>query len=148
MSAPTTEPPLSADQRETLAGLADQLVPASEGMPAASEVKVPEKWVDRVLAARPDLAPALVAVLDQAAGKDPAAEVKRLGTEEPDAFGILAVSVTAAYYMHPRVRKLYGYPGQKENPALPDESDYYLRDGILDPVIARGPIYRTVPVTT
>ncbi|CAB4927787.1 unannotated protein [freshwater metagenome] len=30
-------------------------------------------------------------------------------------------------------------------PALPDEADAYLEDGILDVVIARGPIYRPTP---
>ena len=49
---------------------------------------------------------------------------------------------TGAYYLHPRVRRLIGYPGQKPDPAADDESDYWLRDGLLDPVIDRGPIWR------
>jgi len=40
-----------------------------------------------------------------------------------------------------------GLPGNapKPKPALPDEADYYFRDGILEPVKARGPIYRPTP---
>lgn len=137
---------LDERRRETLAELADVLVPAAEGMPAASEVDVHGKWVDRVLAARPDLAGGLERALAAAAGAEDAdAAVRRLNDTDPDAFGALATAVTGAYYLHPRVRKLLGYPGQKENPPLPDESDYYLRDGILDPVVARGPIHRPTP---
>jgi hypothetical protein len=29
----------------------------------------------------------------------------------------------------------------KKSPPYPDESDQYLEDGILDPVIQRGPLY-------
>jgi hypothetical protein len=43
--------------------------------------------------------------------------------------------------MNPKVRKRLRYPGQKASPPYPDEADYYLRDGLLDPVIERGPIY-------
>src|SRR3954452_9120290 len=131
MSTVDTAPDLSDAQRETLAALADRLIPAGDGMPAASEVDVPGKWTARVLGARPDFAAPLAGLLDAAAGRDPATELRRLSAEEPDAFPLLTVIVPAAYYMHPRVRRLYGYPGQKENPPLPDESDYYLRDGIL-----------------
>ena len=43
------------------------------------------------------------------------------------------------------VRKAVGYPGQKANPPYPDEAEYDLRDGLLEPVIARGPLYRPTP---
>ncbi len=136
---------MSPEQRSTLAGLADVLVPAADGMPAASEVKVHERWIDKALGARPDLEAGLLAMLDVAADREPAAELERLRTEEPAGFETLALLVTGAYYMHPRVRKLIGYPGQGPNPAYPDEAEWYLRDGLLDPVVARGPIYRPTP---
>jgi hypothetical protein len=55
--------------------------------------------------------------------------------------------VAGSYLMNPRVRRGLGLPGgaPRPKPALPDESDYYLSGGILDPVIARGPIYRPTP---
>ena len=50
---------------------------------------------------------------------------------------MLATVVSAAYYMNPKVRKLIGYPGQSQNPIYPDEAEYDLRDGLLDPVLRR-----------
>jgi len=39
------------------------------------------------------------------------------------------------------VRARIGYPGQRRDPARFEEAVDQLSDGILDPVIARGPIY-------
>ena len=136
-----------ARRRETLSALADALIPAAEGMPAASDVDVAGKWLDRVAAARPDILPDLVRVLDEAAGKDPVAEVRRLQDDPESRFGALALAATGGYYMNPRIRRLIGYPGQKRNPPYPDEADYFLRDGLLEPVLARGPIYRRTKPT-
>lgn len=147
MSAATSAVVVSECQRETLAGLADVLVPAAEGMPAASEAGVAGRWLDRVLRARPDLGPELVRVLAEAEGRAPVAEIRRLQEEDEAGFGVLALVVTGGYYLNPKVRKLIGYPGQKPNPPYPDEADYYLSDGLLDPVLARGPIYRPTPGT-
>lgn len=141
----TTATELDSDSRATLAALADVLVPEAEGMPAASRVDVQGKWVDRVLRVRTDLGPDLVRVLGEARGRDPVAEVARLQQEDADGFAVLALAVTGAYYLNPRIRKLIGYPGQKPNPPYPDEAEYYLRDGLLDPVAARGQIYRLTP---
>jgi hypothetical protein len=38
-----------------------------------------------------------------------------------------------------------GYPGQGPSPILPDEPEWYMRDGIIDPVRARGEIYVPTP---
>lgn len=145
MTASTTPPTLDDEQRATLAALADELVPAALGMPAASEVDVQGEWVDRVLRARPDLGPNLLRTLDGARGQDPADVVHRLNEEDADGMATLGTVVTGAYYLHPRVRELLGYRGQPHAPASPGESDHYLRDGILDPVRARGPVYRPTP---
>jgi hypothetical protein len=136
---------VTAEQRATLAALADVIVPGAEGMPSASEVKVHERWIDRAVSGRPDLEDELRRAVDVAAGRDPESELARLRDEEPATFEAIALLVTGAYYMVPRVRKLIGYPGQKRTPAYPDEADYDLRDGLLDPVIARGPIHRQTP---
>jgi hypothetical protein len=39
----------------TLASVADVLIPKTETMPAASEVQLQGRWIDKSLAARPDL---------------------------------------------------------------------------------------------
>jgi choline dehydrogenase-like flavoprotein len=97
-----------------------------------------EKWLGRALAARPDLAPALEAVLDAARGRNPALEVRRLHDDEPERFAALATIVGGSYYMNLKIRRRIGYPGQGKRPPYPDEADYDLRDGLLDPVLERG----------
>lgn len=145
MTAATTPISLDAEQRATLTRLADELVPAALDMPSASEVDVPGEWADRVLAVRPDLGPGVLRVLDAAKGADPGTILRRLNEEDPEGIGALGTLVTGAYYLHPRVRELLGYPGQPNAPVSPGESDHYLRDGILDPVRKRGPVYRPTP---
>jgi choline dehydrogenase-like flavoprotein len=143
MTAPA-QTTITPQERATLAGLADALVPNCGRMPAASEVGAAERWLDRALAALPELGPELARVVAAAAGRDPAAEVRRLHAEDPDGFRALALAVTGAYYMHPRVRKRVGYPGQAHNPPFSDEAEYYV-DGLLEPLLAGGSRVRPTP---
>ena len=141
MSA-VADSPFTPELRETLAGLVDALFPPGGDMPGGTEVDVHGRWFDRAVSARPDLVPELVRLLENARGTDPRAEVMRLQAEDKAGFSVLALAVAGAYYMSPKVRKRLGYPGPKADPPYPDESEYWLRDGVLDPVKARGPIYR------
>ena len=145
MSDLTTPLQLDNQQRKTLAAFADVLIPGGHGLPSASEAKVDGRWVDRVLAVRPDLAEPLLAVLS--GGGEPWTALERWRSEDPLTFDAFTLVVSGGYFMNPRVRKLLGYPGQapKPKPAFPDESDYYLEGGILDVVRERGPIYRPTP---
>ena len=143
--AVTAEPTLSAEQRETFFALADVLIPAAHGMPAASEAGAVDKWLTRALAARPDLLPALTELLEAAHGRDPVEEARRLHGEDPERFAALAAIASGAYYMNLKIRKRIRYPGQGKRPPFPDEAEYDLRDGLLDPVIERGPIREPPP---
>lgn len=141
-------PTLSEEQRAILRGLAEVLIPGGAGLPAAGEAGVDGKWIDRVLAARPDLVRPVTEVIEHCGGDDPGREVERCRVGEPALFDNLTLAVSGAYFMNPRVRKALGYPGNapKRKPAYPDESDFYLGDGaLLEPVIVRGPIYRPTP---
>jgi hypothetical protein len=51
--------------------------------------------------------------------------------------------VPGAYFLNPDVRRAIGYEGQTGR-AIDPHPDY-LDDGLLDAVIARGPIYRPTP---
>lgn len=133
--------------RETFRAIADVLIPAAEGMPAASEVGVHEGTFDRIIALRPDLTERLLRGLRAAAGHSAQEAARRLNTEDPEALSAIGLAASAAYYMQPRVRELIGYPGQESRPGNPDEVPEYVDNGMLRQVIDRGPIYRPTPRT-
>jgi hypothetical protein len=135
---------LDADARARLADLADVLIPAGMNLPSASEADVQHEWIDRVLTVRPDLIEPLKDALGEAG--TPVDVLDRWQRGAPDVFRIVTFVIASAYFINPSVRESLGYPANRPipNPALPDEADYYLRDGILDVVRERGVIYRHV----
>jgi hypothetical protein len=143
MSEEVAAPRFDAVDRAVLADLADVLIPAGDGFPSASEAGVAADGLDRVLAARPDLASGLLRVLAAARGRDPAAAVAELRQRDPDGFAVLAELVPGAYFMDERVRAALGYAGQ--TPRAIDPRQDYLDGGLLQSVIDRGPIYRPTP---
>jgi hypothetical protein len=124
-----------------LAEVVDLLVPASDGMPAASEVAATGKWLDRVLIADPTLR----GPVERLAHCRTWGDLERLEATEPGTFALATFAVVSAYYLHPRVRKLMGYPGQGPSPILAGESEHYLDDALLAPVIDRGQAYVATP---
>jgi hypothetical protein len=131
--------------RQRLAAFADALIPGGAGLPSASAADVHQSWIDRTFDCRPDLTAMVMKVIGGTA--DPADELKRLRQAEPDLFENFAFAIAGAYFMNPEVRQLVGYPGPaplRKRPK-PGEAEDYLRGGLLDPVIKRGPIYRIVP---
>jgi hypothetical protein len=131
--------------RATFRALADVLIPAAEGMPAASEVGVHLDILDRVLGLRPDLAERFFRGLRATAGEAAGEAAQRLNAADPEALSAIGLVASAAYYMQPRVRALIGYPGQEKRPGDPDETPEYVANGMLQQVIDRGPIFRPTP---
>lgn len=137
---------LTDDKRQTFAAIADILIPNAEGMPAASEVDVHGPMLDRILGLRPDMTEAFHRGLDKAAGQDPQEAAEALNQEDPEALTAIGLAASAGYYMTQRVRELIGYPGQEMRPhESPDEIPPYVANGLLQPVIDRGPIYVPTP---
>ena len=134
---------IGAAERQTLAALADLLIPEGTGMPSASQAGVAGPWLDEVLRSRPDLVDDLQRVLARAADHAPAAALEHLQRDEPDDFAILAVVVPGAYYMNPEIRARIGYPGQQAVPIEASEPPDYEEDGLLRSVIERGTIFRS-----
>jgi hypothetical protein len=134
-----------AAQRATLGALADVLIPASEGMPSASQADVAGQWLDAALAALPEVSAPLAAVLEEAALKDPVQAVASLRTNNPLGFDLLCGVVAGAYFLNPDVRRAIGYPGQERVPIVSETPPDYEQDGLLASVISRGPIYRPTP---
>ena len=130
-------------QRAVLAGLADVLIPAGDGMHSASAAAVTEEGLDQVLAAVPSLGESLADVLARAKGREPSEVVASLARTDAAAYGVLTEVVTAAYFMNPDVRQAVGYTGQGPSPLDPRVD--YMEDGLLESVIKRGPIYRPTP---
>jgi hypothetical protein len=141
---------LTDEQRHTLFGAADVLIPRSGDIPSASETPGFGEWLDRALAARSEIVPELRAVLDSvgvdaakvgSVGVD-AAEVeialRTLDSERPDDLRLVTDIVAGAYFMIPEVLARIGYPGQHRAPARLAEAADELETGILDPVINRG----------
>ena len=106
-----------------LDALADQLIPGEDGMPSASEAGATGRWLDAVLAARPDLREPLERL-------DPEATIAALAES----------AIVAAYYFNPEVCERIGYQGQRALPLGPPD-----HEDLLDSVVARGPVYRPTP---
>jgi hypothetical protein len=132
-------------QRTCLAALADALIPGGSGLPSASAAEVHGQWIDRTLAARPELADAVLAVID--AVPAPVAGVEWLAELDHSLADRFTFAVAGAYFMNPVVRRALGYPGTAPRPLLaaPDEAEFYLDDDVLGPVIARGHVFRQPP---
>jgi hypothetical protein len=122
--------------RERLAELADQLIPAEGGMPSASEAGAVGEWLDAVLAARPDFEVPLAGL---AASSEP---LETLPERDPAGWSALTAAVVAAYYMNPDVCERIGYAGQRAIPFDADAPDYV---DLLESVKGRGPVYRPTP---
>lgn len=133
---------LTDEERRCIAGLADVLIPAAEGMPSASQAGVPGRWLDEALHHRPDLEHGLRAALAASEKLDPQKAVQLLNREHIPAFEALGTLVAGAYFLNPEIRTLIGYPGQVPTP-VKDDSDSYV--DLLERVLERGQVYRDVP---
>jgi hypothetical protein len=133
--------------RDRLRAFADVLIPAAHDMPAASEVGVADRQLDAVLRARPDLAEPLARALEQADPADHEGSLDRLREGDPAAHEALLLAVVGGYYIDRDVRRRLGYTGQVPVEVRPEIIPDYVDEGLIEPLLARGPIYRPVPGT-
>lgn len=139
---------ITDERRTTFAGIADILIPAAEGMPAATEVGVHQDMLDHVLSLRPDLADDVWRGLDAAAGKPAQDAANELNKNDAAALSAIGLAASAGYYMTPKVRELIGYPGQQSRPdPNPDAIPEYVSNGMLQQVIDRGAVFKPTPKT-
>ncbi|MFC0548010.1 hypothetical protein [Kutzneria chonburiensis] len=128
--------------RRWLGGVADELIPAGDGMPAATEAGVAGGQLDLVLAVRPDLARALNRAWALAGEHEPAPALRLLADLDPRAHQALLEIVSGGYYTSSLVRRLLNYTGQQPVPVRPEDHPAYLAEGLLDRVVERGPVHR------
>jgi hypothetical protein len=136
---------VNPERRATLAGLADELIPAADGMPSASQAGVAGLLLDEVIRLRADLEAPLAGVLDRTAGREPEASIAELQGDDPEGFAVLTEVVAGGYFLSHEVRERIGYSGQQALPIQLGEPPDYEQDGLLASVVARGPIYRPTP---
>jgi hypothetical protein len=132
---------LSTHERATLAAVADRLIPATGAMPSAAEV-VGDDRLRFVRNARPDLLVPLRSALRPELGDDVDARLDALGRDEPATLHALQLVIVAGYYTDARVRELIGYPGQVALTLRSWEVPAYIDEGLVDAVLARGPVWR------
>jgi hypothetical protein len=139
----TLEERVTLDDAElaTLAGVAEHLIPAAHGMPSAAEVVTADR-LRFVLNARPDLLDPIRRALRADLGDDPVARVAALQADDAAELGALQLAIVGGYYTDKRVRELIGYPGQEAITIRTWEVPPYLEEGLIDAVLARGPVWR------
>lgn len=142
-SASSTDPlqTFGAEERATFAAVADRLIPAAHGMPSAADV-VGDERLRFVLHARPDLIESVRAALRPELGDDPESRLEMLGRDEPANLGALQLAIVAGYYTDGDVRERIGYPGQAALTLRSWEVPAYIDEGLIDGVLARGPVWR------
>ena len=142
MTAARTGGPMLEDAEiATFRAIADVLIPAAHGMPSAADV-VDEDRLRFVLGARPDLLAPLRAALRPGLGDDARARVEALGRDAPADLAALQLVLVGGYYTDRGVRELIGYPGQVALQLRSWEVPAYLEEGLIDAVLARGPVWR------
>jgi hypothetical protein len=148
-------PPLPLDER-TLAAVIEEIIPAGEGMPSASEAGVLHYF--RQLAGQlPELPEALREALDAVEGSSQERfggafldlstpqridALERLEEEDPGVFGGLSVFVYEAYYVQPAVWELLGYEPYPTGEAGPSMEPF--DEAALDRVRSAPALYRGV----
>ena len=142
---PTPADPLAsldAAERATLGAIADRLIPAAHGMPSAAEVlerrpaAVRAERPARPRRAAPGGAPARARRRRRRRASMPSAGTSRRRS------AALQLVIVAGYYTDRRVRELIGYPGQMAIELRSWEYPAYLEEGLIDAVLARGPVWR------
>lgn len=136
---------LTPRQRAAFGAIADYLIPAYKGLPAATAVGVHQDMLDAVLSYRPDIEEPFLRGLAAVDTGDLSASLNALFRADADAFNALGLAASGGYYMTAEVRAILGYPGQEsltyDAHATPD----YLTDHMLERVVRRGPLYRPTP---
>ena len=136
--------PLTGAEMGTLRAIADVLIPASGDNPAATSEPDFDTWLRCAVDARADSFGTITAFLARLGGAGPEVidqALRALHAGEPGQFQALSAVVAGAWLLTPTVRARIGYPGQRRDPARLEEAVDQISDGILDPVIARGPVY-------
>jgi hypothetical protein len=136
---------IDATHRDRLRTFADVLIPEAHGMPSAGDVGVADGQLDRVLAVRDDLTQPLLRAIAQLDPDDHEGSLEHLQRDDAEAHDAVLLVIVGGYYIDPDVRRRLGYDGQVPTEVRPEIIPNYVEEGLIEPLLARGPIYRPVP---
>jgi hypothetical protein len=136
---------LTEKQLATLTWLATLITPATETFPPAEEADPDRETLSVALKHFVRSRREILQYLDLIESESRASRVESLEARDPPGFGVVCELLVGRYLSCRAVWSVLGYPGRV--PALPgkEEAEFFLRDGLLDPVIARGPIFTLPP---
>ena len=140
--------PLTERERRGLVAIGDVLIPDGTAGVRPSRLDGFKAQLDCALAARADRFEQIAAVAERCAELPPdrlASDLRAMDADPESGFQALSAVVAGAYLLVPSVREAIGYPGQAQRPPRFDEAAEQIMDGILEPVVERGPVYRPIP---
>ena len=146
--SPRSSPrPLTDQERQTCARVADVLCTGpSTQVARPSQCTDFQQHLDVAVATRSDEFELLVKTISRAGeATELNTWLRELSTADAAAFTLISTVVAGAYLMVPEIREHVGYPGQHRDRPSNEQVVEELMDGILDPVIDRGPIYVPTP---
>ncbi|GGU47195.1 hypothetical protein [Nocardioides albus] len=132
------------EERATLSVIADLLIPAGQGMPAASQAGVAGDGIDEVGTLRPDLVQAAKMVTGQFADAAPS-DLDELRELAKDHFAPLSELLASAYFLRPEVADAIGYRQRIEIPLDSEATREAEFSDLVAPVLGRGNVWRTTP---
>jgi hypothetical protein len=163
---------LTDAERRTLARVAELLIPAAHDMPSAADVVTDDRLRFVLGARPDLLDPLRHALRDVRSeprrddrddlpddrddradradrddrdddlAEDARARLDRLAADDPATLYALQLVIVGAYYTDHDVRERIGYPGQVAITVRSWEYPPYLEEGLIDAVVARGPVWR------
>lgn len=131
-----------AECAAAFASLADRLIPAALGMPAASAAADLEAGLANVLNSRPDLRADIMRGLRTVHETGVESAIEALQSGDREAWSGLGLAVASIYYSAPPVEAILGYRGPERRTYDADATPPYIANGMLDVVRRRGPIWR------
>ncbi|MFF5988538.1 hypothetical protein [Prauserella flavalba] len=138
---------LTDEEREAVYLIGETLIPEGGSGPSADQAAVATQFIDRFFELRPDLHSGFRELLAEADLKRPREWCERLERQRPADFSTLTFVIAGAYLLSPKARGWLKYEGQVGEYQDGSPQPEYAEGGLLDPVIARGPIYRATTWT-
>jgi hypothetical protein len=129
------------EQISSLSRLAEAMLPAFGELPGAAHIGLFERF-EALASTRGDLVPLILRGLRTIDARDAASAWSRLADTDPESHAALREFILGGYFASAQVMAAFGYPADAGTPVDPDEPIDFIRDALLAPVLARGPVWR------